>query len=84
MFDKSLQGNYFASFAFSFFCLLHSPHFFFIFFILFFEVTVSAIYFSVLYLNTMHRVDGLHIEGPELNTLNLVIMIFSRTSKRVV
>lgn len=39
---------------------------------------MSAIYFSVLYLNTMHRVDGLHIEGPELNTLNLVIMIFSR------
>ena len=83
MLDKSLQGNYFASFAFSFFCLLHSPHFFFIFF-LFFEVTWSAIYFSVLYLNTMHRVDGLHIEGPELNTLNLVIMIFSRNSKRVV
>ena len=45
---------------------------------------MSAIYFSVLYLNTMHRVDGRHIEGPELNTLNLVIMIFSRTSKRVV
>ena len=52
--------------------------FFFSFIYLFFEVTVSAIYFSVLYLNTMHRVDGLHIEGPELNTLNLVIMIFSR------
>ena len=83
MFDKSLQGKYFAFFAFSFFCLLHSPHFFLLFF-LFFEVTVSAIYFSVLYLNTMHRVDGLHIEGPELNTLNLVIMIFSRNSKRVV
>jgi len=80
MFDKSLQGNYFASFAFLFFCLLHSPYFF----IFFFEVTVSAIYFSVLYLNTMHRVDGLHIEGPELNTLNLVIMTFSRNSKRVV
>ena len=52
--------------------------FFHLFIYLFFEVTVSAIYFSVLYLNTMHRVDGLHIEGPELNTLNLVIMIFSR------